>query len=45
MLIIEPTESSTSEFDDVVLRAFGVGGLYKVLLKMELEYFSILILS
>ncbi|WP_448672526.1 FecR family protein [Sphingobacterium multivorum] len=32
MLIIEPTESSTSEFDDVVLRV-GVGGLYKVLLK------------
>ncbi|WP_312744958.1 FecR family protein [Sphingobacterium multivorum] len=32
MLIIEQTESSTSEFDDVVLRV-GVGGLYKVLLK------------
>jgi hypothetical protein len=32
MLIIEPTESSTSEFDAVVLRV-GVGGLYKVLLK------------
>ncbi|WP_394676075.1 FecR family protein [uncultured Sphingobacterium sp.] len=32
MLIIEQTESSTSEFNDVVLRV-GVGGLYKVLLK------------
>ncbi|MCS4163818.1 FecR family protein [Sphingobacterium sp. BIGb0116] len=32
MLIIEQIESSTSEFDDVVLRV-GVGGLYKVLLK------------
>ncbi|MDM1293969.1 FecR domain-containing protein [Sphingobacterium sp. N143] len=32
MLIIEQTESSVSQFDDVVLRV-GVGGFYKVLLK------------